>query len=295
MRSHLGSPSKKFAVAGLLLLGLHCSVLAATKQKVVVRGSDAMLYLASRWSQMMVISGSEFSLDVNGGGPSAGVSLLASGKSDVAQLPRKLTEKEKSLLRGSVLELPVAIESVVIYTNSANPVAQLTIGQLKDIYTGKITNWKQVGGRDAAISLYSTESLVGGSLFFREVVLGTEEFDTVMQGLTNTKAMLKALAKDPNGIGFGDLDSEPSTKHIKVSRGSNFPSFEPSTSTLRTTDYPLSRYLYWIVLKNNRPGVTRVCDWVLSQQGQLVVEATGYYPLNAEDRARATGLLHPSR
>lgn len=295
MRFEQRTPGKKFVVTGLLILTLFSGMLAAAaKQKIVVRGSDAMLMLASRWSQMLAISGSEFTLDVNGGGPSTGVNLLASGKSDVAQLPRKLTEKERSLLGGSVLEFPVAIESVVVYTSSTNPVAQLSVSQLKDIYIGKITNWKQVGGRDGAINLYSSETLVGGSLFFREVVLGTEEFDTVMQGFSNTKLMLKALAKDPHGIGFGQLDSEPSTKLIKISRGSSFPAVDP-TNSLRTVNYPLSRYLYWVVSGNKNPGVTKVCSWVLSQQGQLVVEGAGYYPLNAEDRAKAAGLIHPTR
>lgn len=292
MHLQIGRVIQKVALISFTL-SLFSQMSASTpEKKIVVRGSDAMLSLAMRWSNLLSTNGSHISLDVNGGGPAAGIKLLAAKRTDIAQLPRKLSQAEKSILGGGSAEFPVALESVVVYVHKSNPVVQLSIQQLKEIYTGRITSWKSIDGRDAPINLYSTESLVGGSLFFREVVLGSEEFDTVMQGFSNTKRMLETLARDPNGIGFGDLEAGPSAKPVRIAKGSNFASVEPTFESIRSINYPLSRYLYWVVLTPLSPDMTRLCDWVESQQGQLVVEAAGYYPLNSDDRSRATGTIH---
>jgi len=287
---------KSVVIYVLILVGVLSAFAAGQKQQISVRGSDAMIMLAQRWSEMLKTVRPDVSLSVNGGGPAGGMNSLASGHADVAQLPHKLSNAERQAIeksRGSsVVEFPVAIESVVVYVHKSNPVSVLTLGQLRAIYTGKIGNWKEVGGKDAPIARISTETAVGGSLFFRETVLGGEEFDDVMRGYTNSKQMFTALGLEPNGIGFGSLATEPNVKALRLKKDLNFPAVEATADNIRTMQYPTSRFLYWVVPAGMGPSLREVSNWVLSQQGQLVVESAGYFPLNAADRSKATGLIH---
>ncbi|HVP64044.1 MAG TPA: substrate-binding domain-containing protein [candidate division Zixibacteria bacterium] len=264
---------------------------AIGQEQIAVRGSDAMVFLAQRWAQRLQQIFPAAALSVNGGGPNAGAAALASGRAQIAQMPRQLSAREREAVEARtghpVLVFPVAIESVLVAVNAGNPVSELSIRQLREIYTGKITNWKEVGGRDEAIHLTSLESAVGGSLFFREVVLGDEEFETTMRGFTSTKQLMQAVSSDRGAIGFGSISAVNGTKLVKIHAAGA--AVEPSTENVRSGRYPLSRYLYWAVVRPLPENLRKISNWVLSTEGQLVVESIGYYPLNATDRAKATG------
>ena len=286
---------RRLNLLGPLVVLLFISPLVA-QQRIDVRGSDAMIMLGQRWSQRLATIYPAARLQVSGGGTEPGIVQLGYRTADVLQLPRQLTGRERETVEAAtghpVLQFPVAVESALIYVNEANPVQELTLAQLRDIYLGKIDNWKAVGGRDQRIQLYSTESFVGGSLFFREVVLGGQEFDTSMRGYSNSRQMIDAVSVDRGGIGFGGPLVQPHTRRLRIRRNADSPVVDSNNSeNLRSGKYPLSRYLYWAVRLPMSSSLREICSWTISSEGQLVVESLGYFPLNSEDRNKGAGSI----
>ncbi len=254
-------------------------------QRVVVSGADSMILLAQKTAKSFTFSHPGVQIDVTPGGEARAIQQLTRGV-DVAQgvssTPRSAADR---------VQLAVGIESSVVVLNKSNTVSELTLNQLKLIFTGKIINWKELGGKEGAIQIYSTESAAGGSLFLRDVLLQDEEFDTTMRGFTNQKEMASAVAADPRGIGFGPITDAASVKLPRISKGKNFVSIEATMDNIRSARYPLARYMYWSIAKNASPLAHQFCEWMVSKDGQLVVESLGYFPLPAEKRQEAMRAL----
>jgi phosphate transport system substrate-binding protein len=271
-------------------------------ERIVVDGAESMILLAQQLAKLFAHD-SAAAVEVRAGGVPSALAGLHSGKTDIAQSIRALSPAELAALRtaggAQPIQIKVAVEGVVVVVHPSNPLTQLTMRQLKDIYLGKITNWKELGGKDARIQLYSTESAVGGSLFFNEAVLEGAEFDTAMRGFANAKNMAEAVAADPNGIGFGNPSALGNTKPVRIAAHAGSLAVEATSDNLRVARYPVSRYLFWIVSGNASPATRNFATWVLSHDGQLVVESRGYYPLTPAARAEAAAKLagangHPS-
>src|SRR6266705_3518203 len=201
-------------------------------QRVVVSGADSMILLAQKTAKSFTFSHPGVQIDVTPGGEARAIQQLTRGV-DVAQgvssTPRSAADR---------VQLAVGIESSVVALNKSNTVSELTLNQLKLIFTGKIINWKELGGKEGAIQIYSTESAAGGSLFLRDVLLQNEEFDTTMRGFTNQKEMASAVAADPRGIGFGPITDAGSVKLPRISKGKNFVSIEATMDNIRSARYP---------------------------------------------------------
>ena len=223
------------------------------------------------------------------------VQSLPSGENSIWQTVHPLNTRQKQQLTehfgSEAREIPIAIEGLVVITNPSNPIDDLSVDQLRAIYSGKVSNWREIGGRDAAIRLYSTEAMVGGSLFFTELVLHGEEIDTAMRGFANAKETEKAVAQDANGIGLIPLPAERDVKYPRIRRMTGGPGIEASSENIRTVRYPLSAYVYWDFAKERPEAVTRLLSFTISAPGQLAVQAAGYYPLNPGDRTRASAML----
>src|SRR5258708_9545052 len=200
-------------------------------------------------------------------------------------------QQRKERFGSEAREMPIDIEGTVVIINKSNSLNDLSLDQLRAIFSGKVTNWKEVGGQDSAICLYSTESLVGGSLFFTELVLRGEEIDTAMRGYTNAKETEKAVAQDRNGIGLIPLPAENDVKYPRLHRMAGGPGIEASNENIRTVRYPLSGYVYWAFAKTHPEAVTPLLGFTISAPGQLAVQAAGDYPINPEARTQAAALL----
>ena len=181
-------------------------------------------------------------------------------------------------------EIAIGIEGALVILNKNNSVTELSVEQLRAIYTGKIVNWKQVGGPDRRIQLYSTESLVGGSMFFQEFVLHGEDIDTTMRGYANPKETVFAVAADAAGIGLTPVAGEPNVKYARVSRGNDSPAVDGTSENIRSLAYPLSSYMYWSIAREYSPAVEQFVEFALSPRGQMAIEASGSYPLNSNQR-----------
>jgi phosphate transport system substrate-binding protein len=149
--------------------------------------------------------------------------------------------------------------------------------QLSDIYTGKIKNWKEVGGNDAGIRLYGRENSSGTYTYFHDEVV-KEDYAATTQSLPGTAAVVNAVKKDINGIGYGGAAYAVGVKNAKVKKDAKSTAYLPSAESIGKGEYPITRYLF-MYLRNRPTGETKkYIDWILGPEGQMVVTEVGYFP-----------------
>jgi phosphate transport system substrate-binding protein len=254
----------------------------AEQSKITVKGSDTMVILAQKWAEMYMKQNPATSVQVTGGGSGVGITALINGTTDIANSsrPMKQTEIEKLKARYNTLGVQIACakDGITIFLNESNKVQELTIKQLSDIYQGKIKNWKEVGGNDAEIRMYGRENSSGTYTYFHDEVVKADYAATV-QSLPGTAAVVNAVKKDINGIGYGGAAYAVGVKHAKVKYNANSPAILPTAENIGKGEYPITRFLY-MYLRNRPTGETKkFIDWILSQEGQRVVTEVGYFPV----------------
>jgi len=252
-----------------------------SQEKITVKGSDTMVILAQKWAELYMKNNPAASIQVTGGGSGVGITALINGTTDIcnASRPMKQTEIEKLKARYNTLgvTVPCAKDGVTIFLNQANKVQELTLKQLSDIYTAKIRNWKEVGGNDAPIRLYGRENSSGTYTYFHDEVV-KEDYAASVQSLPGTAAVVNAVKKDVNGIGYGGAAYAVGVKNAKVKKDANSTAYLPTAESIGKGEYPITRYLY-MYLRNRPTGETKkYIDWILSPEGQMVVTEVGYFP-----------------
>jgi len=249
---------------------------------ITVKGSDTMVILAQRWAEAYMAAHPDITIQVTGGGSGTGISALINGTADIcnASRPMKGSEREKLKQRFNSLgiEIKSAKDGLSVYLDEANPVEELTLDQLKGIYTGKITNWKDVGGKDEKIVLYGRENNSGTYVYFRDFVLKGKDFSATMLSLPGTAAVVNAVSKDVNGIGFGGAAYAQGVKFVKVKKDANTPGAEPNAENIKNGSYPITRYLYMYLRSKPTGDMKKYIDWTLSPEGQEIVTKVGYFP-----------------
>jgi phosphate transport system substrate-binding protein len=275
------SLNKKFAVVAILL-GMIGFAFAPAADRITVKGSDTMVILAQKWAEVYMKSNPNTAIQVTGGGSGVGISALINGATDIANASRKMkqTEKDKLKARYNTLGVEVACakDGITVYLHPSNKVKELSIKQLSEIFKGNIKNWKEVGGADADIKLYGRENSSGTYTFFQEnVVKG--DYASSCQTLPGTAAVVNAVKKDPNGIGYGGAAYAEGIEICKVKKDDNSPAYLATAETIKTGEYPITRYLY-MYLKNRPTGAMKsYIDWILSAEGQKLVVEMGYFPV----------------
>ena len=265
-----------------VVLGIVTFAFVAAPERITVKGSDTLVILAQRWAEVYMKTNSNVTIQVTGGGSGVGISALINGATDIANASRQMksTEKEKLKARYNTLgvEVKCAKDGITIYLNAASKVKELSIKQLGQIFRGEITNWKELGGENQAIKLYGRENSSGTYVFFQEnVVKG--DYATSCQTLPGTAAVVNAVKKDVYGIGYGGAAYAEGISICKVKKDDNSAAFAPTAETIKTGDYPITRYLY-MYLRNRPTGETKkYIDWILSAEGQKLVVDMGYFPV----------------
>jgi phosphate transport system substrate-binding protein len=252
-----------------------------SQAKITVKGSDTMVILAQKWAELYMKSNPAATIQVTGGGSGVGITALINGTTDIcnSSRPMKQTEIEKLKARYNTLgvTVPCARDGVTIFLNEVNKVQELTLKQLSDIYTAKIKNWKEVGGNDAPIRLYGRENSSGTYTYFHDEVV-KEDYAASVQSLPGTAAVVNAVKKDVNGIGYGGAAYAVGVKYAKVKKDANSTAYVPTKESIGNGTYPITRYLY-MYLRNRPTGETKkYIDWILSSEGQMVVTEVGYFP-----------------
>lgn len=265
----------------LLSLALALPVLAA--KPISIKGSDTMVIMNARLAEAFMAANPATQIQVTGGGSGVGIAALINGTTDIAASSRPIksseTDKLKARFATTGYAWPIARDGLSIYLNEKNPVKELTLAQLRDIYTGRITNWKQVGGNDAQIILYSRESSSGTYTYFKDNVLLGKDFAPRAQTLQGTAAVVNAVAKDANGIGYGGAAYAKGIRFAAVKKDDKSPAVVPTLETVRTGQYPISRYLYLYTRVKPAKEMKAFIDWATGPQGQEIVSKVGYFPV----------------
>lgn len=253
------------------------------KQTITIKGSDTMVILVQRWSEIYGAKNANVQFQVTGGGSGTGISSLLNGTTDICSSSRPIKPSEVAQLKNKYkskgIEVAVARDGISVYVHKNNPVTKLTVAQLRDIFLGKLTNWKQVGGRDAKIVLYSRENNSGTYEFFKEHVLNKQDFAAESQHMVGTGALVNAIRKDPNGIGYGGIAYAEGVKDLALAAEAGGKYIEPTEDNVLKGTYPLSRFLYFYLRERPTGAIKDFIDWVLSSEGQKVVNEVGYIPV----------------
>lgn len=277
---------KKTLTVGLIVAIVLATVsegYAAATSTVTVKGSDTMVILAQRWAEKYMSAHPDATIQVNGGGSGVGISALINGTTDIcnASRPMKSSEREKLKQRYSSLgvEIKVARDGLAVYVHESSTINELSLVQLKGIYSGSITNWKQVGGPDAKIIIYGRENSSGTYVYFRDFVLKGKDYSPLMQTLPGTAAVVNAVAKDKMGIGYGGAAYAKGIKLVKIKADDNSMAYAPSEENVKSGKYPITRFLYMYTRSRPAGDIKKFIDWVLSDEGQSVVATVGYFPI----------------
>jgi phosphate transport system substrate-binding protein len=223
-------------------------------------------------------------IQVTGGGSGIGFAALQNNTTDIANASRSIKAAERAACIKSVGKNPreykVALDGLSVYVNSSNPLTELSLDQLKDIFTGKVRNWKELGGSDSPITVYSRENSSGTYEFFKEHILKGQDFVSSAQTMPGTAALLQAVTKDKNGIGYGGAAYGHDAKVLKIKKTADSPGIEPTEENVVSGKYPIWRYLYNYLSPDKDKGeIAAYLNWVRSDEGQKIVKEVGYYPL----------------
>ncbi len=246
-----------------------------------IKGSDTVLPLAQKEAEVFGKKTGK-SVTVIGGGSGVGISALIEGTTEIAMSSRsmKFDEKVKCQEAGkSITEKIIAYDALAIIVNPGNPVSKLTRAQLQGIFTGKITNWKQVGGADLKIVPYSRETSSGTYDFIKEHLLLNQNYMSSILSMPATGAIVQSVSQTKGAIGYvglAYLNKNIKALHVSYD-GKNF--VEPSMTTAMNKTYPIIRPLFFYYEKAKESKYKAFVDFVLSAEGQAIVEKIGYVPL----------------
>ncbi|MDG1870566.1 MAG: PstS family phosphate ABC transporter substrate-binding protein [Flavobacterium sp.] len=250
---------------------------------VTIKGSDTVLPLAQKEAEDLMKGNKEISITVVGGGSGVGLTALIDGTTDIAMASRDMKTEEKlkfSEMNKEIEEVIIAYDALTVIVNPANKVSKLTREQLEKIFTGQITNWKEVGGEDAKIVAYSRESSSGTYEFFKDEVLDKKNYASNILSLPATGAIVQAVGQTKGAIGYIGLAYETKeVKQLAVSYDEGKTFIEPSVASAKDKTYPISRPLFYMFDKTNAAKVKTVVDFALSDAGQKIVSEIGYVPL----------------
>jgi len=266
---------------------------AAPQRVIQNKGSDTLVNLALAWAEAYREVNPDLLIAVTGGGSGTGIASLINGTVDIANVSRHIKEDEIAAADANGIEpveFIVAIDALAIAVHPSNPVDKLTIDQLSDIFTGRIANWKEVGGFDAPIVLLSRESNSGTHVYFLEEVVrkGDPDAKDIFAPETllmpSSVGITSELRRNPNAIGYDGLGYvDPAhEKLIAIAQDASSPYIMPTIATGMDGTYPIARPLYMYTAGQPTAAVAEYLNWIQGPQGQQIVAALGFVPLSAQ-------------
>lgn len=256
------------------------------------KGSDTIVNLALVWAETYQKEHPEVRISVTGGGSGTGIAAMLNGTVTIANSSRAISKDElQQAAEKNILPIEhiIAKDAIAIIVNPQNPVARLTLQQLSDIYSGKISNWKELGGEDRQIVRLSRETNSGTHVYFLEHVLrlGNKENTTLFSPdtllLPSSEGIINELRSNPNAIGYDGLGYVPEDlKMVEVSKDGIEPYMLPSADTVNNNQYPIARDLYMYTAGEPNDFVQQYLDWILTAQAQQIVQDLGFVPVSKE-------------
>ncbi len=284
-------------ISGLLLYGCRSDDFSETDNQETQssyymenKGSDTIVNLALNWAERYQLLHPEISVSVTGGGSGTGISSLINNTVDIANASRQIKTEEISAAEANEvfpLEHIIARDAIAVIVNPNNPINQLTLQQISDIYTAKINNWSELGGEDRPIVRLSRETNSGTHVYFLEAVirLGSKDDKTIFSAdtllLPSSEGIIAEVRDNPNAIGYDGLGYISSdVKVLKISEAPGGEYIYPSIETVNQNLYPISRDLYMYTNGIPEKFIQDYLDWILSDDGQQVVFELGFVPVN---------------
>ena len=250
------------------------------------KGSDTLLVLAQNWAEEYMEDQENVEIVVSGGGSGTGISALINKQIDIADASRsiKSTEIDDAQNNGvNPEEWKVALDGISVILNKNNPLTELSYEQIRGIYNGSIVNWSEIGGVEGVVVAYGRQSTSGTYVYFNEEVLDEDDYRADKQQLAGNSEIVEAVINDPNGIGYVGVAYAEARKDeltiASVNKGNTDQAYQPTPSNIASGDYPISRYLY--VYTDGIPdgAVQEYLKFILSGEGQDIVEQVGYIGL----------------
>ncbi|MDH7485768.1 MAG: PstS family phosphate ABC transporter substrate-binding protein [Anaerolineae bacterium] len=264
------------------------SAAAAPTRTIENKGSDTLVNLALAWAEAYMEQHPDARISVTGGGSGTGIAAMINGTVDIANASRAMKPEEIAAAEAngiSPVEFVVARDAIAVVVHPSNPVDGLTLQQISDIYTGRIANWREVGGEDRPIVLLSRESNSGTYVYFLENVIRLGDAkspllfspDTLL--MPSSEGISAEVRQNPNAIGYDGLGYvTPDQKVLAVARDAGSPYVLPSVETVNDGSYPISRPLYMYTAGEPGGEIKAYLDWILSD-GQALVPKLGFVPL----------------
>jgi phosphate transport system substrate-binding protein len=253
------------------------------------KGSDTMVNLALAWAEKYQSMYPNVQISVTGGGSGTGITALANNTVDIANASRAIKAEEIEAMKANgvnPVEFVVARDAIAIIVNRDNPIQQLTLQQISDIYSGKYTNWTEVGGEDRPIVRLSRETNSGPHVYFLEEVLRLGDSDSKILFapdtllLPSSEGITSEVRDNPNAIGYDGLGYvTPEVKVIAVAAESGGEYVFPSADTVNSQTYPIARDLYMYTAGEPQGVEKNYLAWILSTEAQTIVEELGFVPI----------------
>lgn len=270
---------------------------SGAKQRIQNRGSDTLIEIAQAWSEAYSAVNKDVSVEVSGGGSGVGITGLITGTVELANSSRQLTAEEKKKAKDKSskdpVEFTVGYDALAVYVHKDNPLDEITLEQLKQIYVdaGTITSWSQLGVKNTGcpedkIVVVSRQNNSGTYEYFKEHVLGkTNNFRLGTIDSSGSKDVVALVGKTPCAIGYSGMGYKiDSVKFLKI-KNADGKSIAPSIAAVHDKSYPISRPLYMYTLGEPADHLKAYIDWIRSDVGQAELEKTGYVSLQAHERA----------
>ena len=267
----------------------------AEKHVIQNAGSDTMVNLAQAWAEEYATVEPNVSIEVSGGGSGTGIAALTSGTVHLANCSRQMTPEESERVKQNTGEAPkefvVGYDALAVYVHKDNPLAEISIDQLADIYGegGDITKWSQLGIDNSEcvndeIIRVSRQSNSGTFVYFREAILGkNRDYKLGSRDLHGSKDVVELVAHTPCAIGYSGMGyATPEVKMLKIAKNAGDAGYGPTVHGVLDGTYPIARPLYMYSLGTPEPQEQSYLDWIFSPVGQGIVEKTGYVPLGQQ-------------
>jgi len=253
------------------------------------KGSDTIVNLALAWAEKYQGDHPEVRISVTGGGSGTGIAALVNGTVGLANASRKIKKEEIAEAQSKGIE-PVehviARDAIAVIVHPENPVSQLTLQQISDIYSGKIDNWSEVGGEDRPIVRLSRETNSGTHVYFLETVLRLGEKDNKTLFATNTlllpssEGIINEVRQNPNAIGYDGLGYVPKDlKMIAIAKKDGEAYILPSAATVNDKTYAIARDLYMYTAGEPTGAIQDYLAWIISAEAQQIVTDLGFVPI----------------
>jgi len=273
MRTNISLKTLWFIMAALII-AMPVSIIHAAGSEITIKGSTTILPVAQVASEVFMEKNPGIKISVQGGGSGVGIASLLDKTTDIATSSRKIKteEIEKGKASGIIPnEIAIALDGIAVIVHPTNSVKALTKAQIKDIYTGKLSNWSEVGGKDAKIVIVNRDTSSGTYEAFEILALNKEKVRPDALTTASNQAVAQTVAQTPGAIGYvGHGYLTPKVKAVTVDK------IECTKQTIQSEKYPLSRYLY--VYTNGKPtgNVQKFINFILSKEGQKLVEDEGF-------------------